>query len=108
MGTGETRPAQPPNQWSVEARYCASLAGESALDCTSCHGTLEEPLRVSYCHVPHTGTFVQCNLCPHHCIIADGERGDCRVRENRGGVLYSMVYANPCAVHVDPIDSTFR
>jgi len=26
------------------------------------------------------------------------------VRENRGGRLYSMVFGNPCAVHVDPIE----
>jgi pyruvate formate lyase activating enzyme len=101
---GAAPPAEPPNPWSVEARYYASLSGQGALDCSSCHGTLEEPLPVSYCHVPHTGTFVQCNLCPHQCIIADGERGDCRVRENRGGYLYSMVYGNPCAVHLDPIE----
>ncbi len=26
------------------------------------------------------------------------------MRENRGGRLYSVVYGNPCAVHVDPIE----
>jgi pyruvate formate lyase activating enzyme len=97
-------PVEPPNQWSVEARYYASLTGQGSLDCASCHGTLEEPLPVSYCHTPHTGTFVQCNLCPHQCVIADGERGNCQVRENRGGRLFSLVYGNPCAVHVDPIE----
>ena len=97
-------PVEPPNQWSVEARYYASFSGEGALNCAACHGTMEEPLPVSYCHTPHAGTYVRCNLCPHRCIIADGERGHCRVRENRGGVLYSMVYGNPCAVHVDPIE----
>ena len=101
---GGVTPVEPPNQWSVEARYYASFSGEGALNCADCHGTAEEPLPVSYCHIPHTGTYVQCNLCPHHCIIAAGERGTCRVRENRGGRLYSMVYGNPCAVHVDPIE----
>jgi pyruvate formate lyase activating enzyme len=102
--TGEVAPAEPPNQWSVEARYYASFAGAGSLNCADCHGATEEPLPVSYCHIPHTGAYVQCNLCPHRCIIADGERGTCRVRENRGGRLYSMVYGNPCAVHVDPIE----
>jgi len=101
---GEGAPAEPPNRWSVEARYYASFAGAGSLDCADCHGASEEPLPVSYCHIPHTGAYVQCNLCPHRCIIADGERGTCRVRENRGGRLYSMVYGNPCAVHVDPIE----
>ncbi len=101
---GELIPVEPPNQWSVEARYYTSFAGEGALNCADCHSTSEEPLPVSYCHIPHTGTYVQCNLCPHRCIIADGERGTCRVRENQGGRLYSMVYGNPCARHVDPIE----
>jgi pyruvate formate lyase activating enzyme len=26
------------------------------------------------------------------------------VRENRGGKLYTLVYGNPCAIHVDPIE----
>jgi pyruvate formate lyase activating enzyme len=101
---GSTTPVEPPSPWSVEARYYGSFSSEGALNCASCHGTTEEPLPVSYCHIPHTGTYVQCNLCPHRCIIADGERGTCRVRENQGGRLYSMVYGNPCAVHVDPIE----
>jgi pyruvate formate lyase activating enzyme len=102
--TGEIARVEPPNRWSVEASNYASFSAEGALNCASCHGTAEEPLPVSYCHIPHSGTYVQCNLCPHRCVIADGERGDCRVRENRGGRLYSMVYGNPCAVHVDPIE----
>jgi pyruvate formate lyase activating enzyme len=102
--TGDVVSTEPPGPWAIEARYYASFSGEGALNCAACHGTAEEPLPVSYCHIPHTGTYVQCNLCPHRCIIADGERGTCRVRENRGGRLYSMVYGNPCAVHVDPIE----
>ena len=103
-GIGRVEPIEPPGPWSVEARYYASFSGEGALNCAACHGATEEPLPVSYCHIPHTSTYVQCNLCPHRCIIAAGERGHCRVRENRGGRLYSMVYGNPCAVHVDPIE----
>jgi pyruvate formate lyase activating enzyme len=95
---------EPPGSYSIEARYYASFSGEGALSCASCHGTAEEELPVSYCHTPHSGTYVQCNLCPHRCVIAEGERGQCRVRENRGGRLFSMVYGNPCAVHVDPIE----
>ncbi len=47
---------------------------------------------------------VHCQLCPHHCVLADGKRGICRVRENRGGTLYSLVYEMPCAIHTDPIE----
>ncbi len=47
---------------------------------------------------------IECELCPHRCRIGDVERGMCGVRENRDGVYYTLVYANPCAVHVDPIE----
>ena len=47
---------------------------------------------------------VRCDLCAHRCVIEDGERGFCGVRENRGGVLYSLVYGRAIATHVDPIE----
>jgi pyruvate formate lyase activating enzyme len=47
---------------------------------------------------------VGCRLCPHRCQVADLERGSCGVRENRGGTYYTLVYGQPCAVHVDPIE----
>jgi pyruvate formate lyase activating enzyme len=37
-------------------------------------------------------------------VLAEGERGLCRVRENLGGKLYTFVYGNPCAIHLDPIE----
>ncbi len=47
---------------------------------------------------------VRCTLCPNGCEVAGGERGHCRVRENRDGKYYSLVYGNPCAVHIDPVE----
>ena len=47
---------------------------------------------------------VECQLCPRMCRLKSGERGDCRVRINLGGRLQTLVYGNPCAVHVDPIE----
>ncbi len=47
---------------------------------------------------------IECLLCPRHCKITEGGRGDCRVRTNIGGKLFSLVYGNPCSVHVDPIE----
>ncbi len=54
--------------------------------------------------VPGDGGAVRCTLCPRGCEIASGQRGYCEVRENQGGKLYSLVYGNPCAVNVDPIE----
>ncbi len=47
---------------------------------------------------------VRCNLCAHRCLIADGKRGVCQVRENREGTLYTLVYGRVIAQHVDPIE----
>lgn len=47
---------------------------------------------------------VQCFLCNHNCRIRDGRRGICRVRENRGGTLYSLVYGRLISEHIDPIE----
>ena len=47
---------------------------------------------------------VRCNVCHHHCIIADGKRGICQVRENRGQTLFALVYGRIVAQHVDPVE----
>jgi pyruvate formate lyase activating enzyme len=47
---------------------------------------------------------VRCVLCNHRCLIRDGSRGICGVRENRGGTLMSLVYGRVIAKHVDPIE----
>ena len=50
------------------------------------------------------GKVVQCHLCPRLCVIKDGKRGNCRVRENKDGTLYSLVYGKACVVALDPIE----
>ena len=50
------------------------------------------------------GTAARCELCPHRCLIATGQRGICRVRENRDGILYASTYGKVSAVHLDPIE----
>jgi pyruvate formate lyase activating enzyme len=47
---------------------------------------------------------VKCHLCAHSCIIKDGKRGICSVRENREGTLYSLVYGMAISMHIDPIE----
>jgi len=47
---------------------------------------------------------VRCNLCPHHCKIANFKRGICGVRENRDGTLYSLVYGKTISLAIDPIE----
>lgn len=47
---------------------------------------------------------VKCFLCAHNCIISDGRRGICAVRENRKGTLYSLVYGRVISMNIDPIE----
>jgi pyruvate formate lyase activating enzyme len=47
---------------------------------------------------------VRCRLCNHHCVIKEGKRGICGVRENREGKLYSLVYGRSVAAGIDPIE----
>jgi pyruvate formate lyase activating enzyme len=47
---------------------------------------------------------VQCNLCSHQCQIGEGRFGICQVRENREGKLFTHVYGNLIAEHIDPIE----
>ncbi len=48
--------------------------------------------------------IVECQLCPRHCRLKEGERGDCRVRVHLDGQLKTLVYGNPCSINVDPIE----
>ncbi len=51
-----------------------------------------------------TDSRVQCALCAHRCKINPGRRGLCGVRENKDGILYSLVFGTLIAEHVDPIE----
>jgi len=47
---------------------------------------------------------VSCFLCQRRCFIKNGERGFCRVRENREGKLYSLNWGKCISHCVDPIE----
>jgi pyruvate formate lyase activating enzyme len=65
-------------------------------------GFIEPIAALYYNELPERA--VQCMLCPRYCIVPEGERGFCRVRENRNGAYYTLAYSNPCACHIDPIE----
>ncbi|MBT9133101.1 MAG: AmmeMemoRadiSam system radical SAM enzyme [Dehalococcoidia bacterium] len=50
------------------------------------------------------GETVQCRLCFRKCIIPEGERGFCRVRVNREGTLYTLVYGKTYTWQFAPIE----
>ncbi|MEW6717396.1 MAG: AmmeMemoRadiSam system radical SAM enzyme [Chloroflexota bacterium] len=47
---------------------------------------------------------VRCNLCSHRCVIPEGKLGVCRVRQNKEGKLYTLVYGNTISQHIDPVE----
>lgn len=47
---------------------------------------------------------VHCFLCSHHCKIADSKFGICGVRQNIGGILYTLVYNEVITANIDPIE----
>jgi pyruvate formate lyase activating enzyme len=47
---------------------------------------------------------VRCNLCYQNCLISEGKRGFCGVRENRNGKLFTLVYGKDVSANVDPIE----
>jgi pyruvate formate lyase activating enzyme len=50
------------------------------------------------------GTDLRCHLCNHNCLIRNGQKGICAVRENNEGMLYSLVYGKVISANIDPIE----
>ena len=53
---------------------------------------------------PEPNNKAHCYLCPRHCHIGEGQAGFCYIRINEGGKLYSLGYAYPAALQIDPIE----
>jgi pyruvate formate lyase activating enzyme len=47
---------------------------------------------------------VECVLCPHLCVIADGRTGICGVRKNARGELCTTIYGEITGMSMDPIE----
>jgi len=58
----------------------------------------------AYLYEPLKDRKVKCNLCNHRCIIKEGSRGICNVRENQAGILKSLVYGKLIAQNIDPVE----
>jgi len=50
------------------------------------------------------GAGVNCLLCPQRCKIPEGKTGFCKVRRNKGGRLYSLIYGETTSIALDPIE----
>jgi pyruvate formate lyase activating enzyme len=47
---------------------------------------------------------IHCFLCPHNCIIENGEFGKCSVRTNEDNKLYTINYGEITSIALDPIE----
>jgi len=73
--------------------------------CDAFAGKSEQPyIREARYYKKLDGKNIQCQLCPKSCIVSPGQRGYCRVRENRDGVYHTLVYGRLCTINLDPIE----
>lgn len=94
-------------QWSaITARWLSpnETIQEMALSAHKADAGMEAGPRPAKYWQELTNNRVRCELCPHYCVIPDGSRGRCRVRENRRGELYTLVYGRPVTVGSGPIE----
>ena len=50
------------------------------------------------------GSRVQCRVCSHYCVLDTGDKGACRIRQNRDGSLVVLTGKKVIAQSVDPIE----
>jgi len=61
-------------------------------------------LKEAYFYKKLNGKRIQCQTCPHCCLIEPKQRGRCGTKINLSGTLYSLSYGNPCTIHADPVE----
>ncbi|MDR3237267.1 MAG: AmmeMemoRadiSam system radical SAM enzyme [Spirochaetia bacterium] len=47
---------------------------------------------------------IRCLLCPHHCVVGEGETGICGARTNSNQRLYTKIYGGVSSIAMDPIE----
>lgn len=47
---------------------------------------------------------IQCLMCPHECVLQEGKKGRCGVRQNLGGKIKCRVYGKISGYAFDPIE----
>lgn len=50
------------------------------------------------------GDRIECDLCPRRCVMKDGDRGFCFVRQNLGGEMMLTTYGRSTGFCIDPIE----
>jgi len=82
------------------AKYWA-YSNTDGVECKLCHEDDKGTLKKAH---SHKKPVIRCQLCPHKCLIEEGQRGRCRTRMHVKGTLKSLVYGRPVAIHTDPVE----
>jgi pyruvate formate lyase activating enzyme len=61
-------------------------------------------IKESYFYEKLDNNRVRCLLCPHNCLLDEGQIGLCKARKNIEGRLYSLNYGEITALNLDPIE----
>ncbi len=64
----------------------------------------EESFRKQARFYSKEGDRIRCLLCPHRCLLKQGQAGICGVRKAAGGELYTGNYALCAALNWDPVE----
>lgn len=82
--------------FAASAALCPRILGDQPPTTPSLH-------EARY-YEPEKNGLVRCRLCPWGCVVPNGKRGKCGVRENRNGRYFTLVYGLPVAINNDPIE----
>lgn len=72
--------------------------------CINVSDTIVFMLKESYLYHKLGKEKAQCKTCSHYCVIPEGQRGKCGVRENQNGEIYSLNFGKACLIKVEPIE----
>jgi len=47
---------------------------------------------------------IRCTVCPRECVLSDGQKGFCKVRENKNGKINLIPYNYVSGIAIDPVE----
>jgi pyruvate formate lyase activating enzyme len=77
--------------------------GHGARGSTSVAEPLEGAWPTTWWHALEDGR-IQCDLCPRHCRLHEGQRGLCFVRARQGDAIVSTTYGRSSGYCIDPVE----
>ena len=99
----ESTPVEPTDTTASPLASSPTLPAQAASTPTA-EDTSVPQLHEARYYLQLDDNVVQCQMCWRRCTVAEGGRGFCRNKVNIGGRYYTMVYAHPSALQIDPIE----